>query len=149
MKVLAVGLWLLASGCWGCDTIGIANNNPGNLRVGRCQWESAIGQNEHGHLIFAEPKDGLVALRKVLVTYKKKYHIQTLERLTGRWTSPRSSQEKKRGYLKSLRQQMGARPGQKYDFAEPRTARRLAKAIIWSENSCDPYPDSLYETVFQ
>lgn len=146
MRIFA--LLLLASTLRPCETLGWKNNNPGNLIAHGCKWESASGRDAWGHLKFPEPRGGLEAIGKVLHTYKHRYKIHTLERLCGRWIWSGADQAGKRSWLKTLRKRMAAKPGQKFDFDDPQTKMKLAQAIVWAENSCDDYPDSLYRAVF-
>jgi hypothetical protein len=150
---LAVLLWLLAAGCWACPddgTLGLANNNPGNLiaQNPRQHWKGQLGHDAWHQLRFQSPELGLRAIRVVLKTYKRRYHIHTLERLCGRWVYDNADQAAKRNWLKCVRQRMKAKPGQVFDFTDPMTTCRVAKAIVYAENSCDPYPDEMYLLVF-
>ncbi len=152
MKVALLALLLVASagGAYpsNCQTIGFENNNPSNLSVGHCKWTSAIGQDAWGHLRFGTPAQGLDALRKTLATYGRKYHIHSVEHLCGRWISPKASARDKQQWVWWVYRKSGFKPGKRLDFADPQTALKLAKGIIWAENGYDEYSDALYSSVF-
>ncbi len=152
MKVFLLALMLVASAGGACPsnykTIGFENNNPSNLSVGRCKWQSACGQDAWGHLRFATPTQGLDALRKTLATYKRKYRIHSIEHLCGRWISPKASALDHRQWIRVVYQRSGFVPGRRLDFTNPDTALKLAKGIIWAENGYDQYSDALYRGVF-
>jgi hypothetical protein len=140
---------MLACNARACDTLGFQNFNPGNLIAHGCKWESATGRDAWGHLQFKDNRGGLTAIKLVLHTYKHRYHIASLERLCGRWVWAKADQAGKRNWLMTLRKRMNAKPGQKFDFDDPKTACKIAHAIVWAENSCDSIPEETYSLVFE
>ena len=59
---------------------GIRNNNPGNIRHGE-KWEGLSDkQTDSSFCIFVSPEYGIRALAKVLLTYYKKYQLNTVKK---------------------------------------------------------------------
>ncbi len=153
-KAACIALFLIVSTCFGAcpSTIGIENNNPGNLMVGRKQWVGAIGRDPWKHIRFDTPENGIRAIKILLGTYKKKYKVTTVERLVGIWIGPVKDDPKHQreaaDYLKKMRRYVGVKIGQKIDLADEETLKKVTRAIIKAENYCDPYPESLYDEIF-
>lgn len=131
-----------------CDTIGFQNSNPGNLTTGHGRWKSAVGVDAFHHLKFADDRAGLEAIKACLRTYKRHYKISTIERLCGRWVNIHDSDKNKASWVRAVRKRTGTKAGAKLDFTDPPEAERIAKGIVYAENSCDSIPESIYQEVF-
>lgn len=68
---------------------GIRNNNPGNLRLSKIHWQ---GQKETqfdpAFVEFETPVMGLRALMKTLLTYNRRYGLDTVQAIINRWAPP-------------------------------------------------------------
>jgi hypothetical protein len=71
--------------------LGIANNNPGNIRWSAANnWDGQIGQDANGFVIFSDPVFGLRALFKLLETYKSEIEpigVFDILSISRRWTT--------------------------------------------------------------
>ena len=144
MKTLLLALLLVSSLSGACETIGHLNHNPTNLRQCGRHWESAVGVDPWGHLVFPSDEVGLRIAFKVLKTYNRKYRIHSIEHLCGRWVSPKASWKAKQNWIRAVRQRTHTKPGAKLLFTDPEMARMILKGIVYAENSCDDIPDSVY-----
>ena len=150
-KKIILSLLLVSGGMYG-KTIGIENHNGGNIRVHSIKgWSGAVGLNEWKHIIFATDLDGIRAIRRVLRGYDRKHRLDKLGPICWRWVGPAKTYEQllqKKGYLRSICQKMNMTETSFVDLRDRHVMMRLAKAIVYSENGSQPYPDSLYREAF-
>lgn len=118
---------------------GIRNNNPGNIRKGE-KWKGlADEQTDSSFCIFVSPEYGIRALVKILLTYYKKYQLNTVKKIISRYAPP--SENLTAAYIQSVANQLGVRSDEPLDVASPAVLMVLLRAIIRHENGEQPYSD--------
>jgi hypothetical protein len=132
------------------ETIGILNNNPGNLSSRNFKaWQGAIGYDGWQHLRFGNSVQGIVAIGTNLRLYKEKHGIRTVTGLVSRWIPKKDTSRQHREYVQCVCSRLGGiDPFKKLDFADPCIQKKLAKAIIFYENGHDPYSEKTYALAF-
>lgn len=111
---------------------GIRNNNPGNIEYKQSseRWEGSIG-NDGRFVIFAEMKWGVRALMRTLITYYRKYNLNTVTKIIQRWAPP--SENDTNQYIKNVSSWMGVDPNQELNLGRVETLKKLAYAITRQE----------------
>ena len=122
-------------------TRGIRNHNPGNIDYNAAtRWAGQLMHNpaiESRFCRFESPVFGIRALCKLLLTYQKKYGIDTVAGIILRWAP--SIENNTLAYIDSVAKSCGVKDTQSIivaDYLDP-----LAKAIIQHENGSQPYSD--------
>lgn len=148
----AICLSLFAALLLADSPCGIRACNPGNIHgLHWKEWGGATQTDENEYLRFKTPLDGLKAMDRVLVAYHERYGIKTVSGIVHRWVrEPRNEQQERQlqQYIAFVALNLGVHPKTKLDMDDPRELARIAKAIIFAENSEQPYPDSLFKTAF-
>ncbi|SKA76043.1 structural protein [Enterovibrio nigricans] len=116
---------------------GIRNHNPGNLEDNNTPWLGRAG-NDGRYLIFTRPEYGLRALYKVLLTYRYKYNVNTVEGILHRWAPPVENDTN--AYVKHVAQKLGVLPHTPLSMED---YPALVKAIVLHENGVQPYSDEV------
>lgn len=116
------------------DPIGIRNSNPGNIRVSGIDWEGAVGE-EGGFVKFDGPVAGGKALIKNLMSYDRKYGINTVEGIINRWAPP--SENDTGSYVNVVAGALGVDPRDPLDMRSPVVLGKLASTIAKHENGRD------------
>lgn len=128
---------------------GIALNNPGCLRKSNDRWQGLATPPHDGTFFrFATPQAGIRAIAKTLITYQDRRLatdgsvIDTVQEIIERWAPP--AENDTMSYVRSVRQQMGYRPGERvhvdcHDFTQ---MKALVCAIIQHECGTQPYDDA-------
>ena len=125
----------------GVITMGLRQNNPGNIRRGQEQWGGMSSQQpNNGFIAFESPVMGIRAMTKVLQTYKNKHGIDSIAGVVSRWAPP--SENDTARYAKVVSARMGLEPSSNIDLSDPEALRPLMKAMIFMENSTMPYEDA-------
>ena len=118
---------------------GIRNNNPGNIRHGE-KWEGLSDkQTDSSFCIFVSPEYGIRALVKILLTYYKKYKLNTVKKIISRYAPP--SENETESYIKSVANQLGVASDEEIDLSSVAVLAVLLRAIIRHENGEQPYSD--------
>lgn len=129
---------------------GIRNNNPGNIRRSKSKWQ---GQSAEGadpdFVTFASPAAGLRALMKTLLTYHRKYGLDTVQSIINRWAPPHENATDH--YAQAVARRLKTGLFLALDLGDARTLAELAAAIVNHENGQarpplppDWYPSALY-----
>lgn len=120
---------------------GLRLNNPGNLVRTPVKWQgqSAV-QKDSRFVTFDEPKWGIRALAKTLMTYQDKHKLNTCQKIISRWAPPHENNTK--SYVNTLCKQLGVAPNEAIDVASHPVAVKLVKAITLHENGVQPYSDA-------
>lgn len=123
---------------------GIRNNNPGNIRLSKTQWQGATGpQTDPDFVVFDEPRWGIRAIARTLITYQDKRKaadgskIDTVAEVIHRWAPPNENDTEAYANHVARIMTLGANDAinvHQYDHLEP-----LVKAIIRHENGVQPY----------
>ena len=118
---------------------GIRNNNPGNIRHGE-KWEGLSDkQTDSSFCVFVSPEYGIRALAKVLLTYYKKYQLNTVKKIISRYAPPNENETE--SYIKSVANQLGVASDEVIDLSSVAVLAVLLRAIIRHENGEQPYSD--------
>ncbi len=119
---------------------GIRNNNPGNIRktAGWHRWKGVSpNQTDPEFVQFLTPKDGIRALAKTLLTYRRVYGLDTVGGIINRWAPP--SENDTRSYATAVALHLKVGVNDKLDMAHFNTMMGLVSAIIRHENGKNPY----------
>lgn len=121
-------------------TRGIRNNNLGNLRVSKDQWEGAVG-DDGAFVIFDSPESGVRALAKNLQSYGRQGY-DSIEKIINRWAPPNENDTK--AYIDSVVAATGIPATQSLDLSDPDTLSSLAQAIGYHETG-SRYDPEVYQ----
>lgn len=123
---------------------GIRNNNPGNIVHNPAnRWRGQLPHDVKVEVRFARfdtAVNGIRALAKLLLNYRKTHGLRTVEGLISRWAP--SNENDTRGYARFVAQQMGISIHQPLRLDKD-TLTKLVKAVIQMENGQQPYSDGL------
>jgi len=120
---------------------GIRNNNPGNIRRSADPWQGlAKDQNDDAFFQFAEPKWGIRALARVLISYQDRHGLRTVRAIISRWAPP--VENKTSSYIDHVAHRLGVGADDPLDIHDYRVLRGLVEAIIAHENGQQPYTDA-------
>lgn len=118
---------------------GIRNHNPGNIRKGE-KWKGlSEHQTDSSFCVFVSPEYGIRALVKVLLTYYKKYQLNTVKKIIGRYAPPNENETE--SYIKSVANQLGVASDEVINLSSVAVLAVLLRAIIRHENGEQPYSD--------
>ncbi len=123
---------------------GIRNNNPGNIRLTAAKWRGQrAAQADAEFAEFESPLLGLRALMILLLTYHRRYGLDTVESIINRYAPPHENATDH--YAESVAKQLGVKRRQALDLAKPAVLAGLARAIVQHENGKgDWYAAELY-----
>lgn len=136
----------------GAQTIGEANHNPGNIRsTDYRQWPGAVGVDRWHHLRFRTDLDGIKTMRRILTAYWRKYKINTVAGICGRWTrNPKTVAEKREwfDYARAVAQHAHVKMDAALNMQDRRLLEKVALGIAYAENGELIYPESLFDEAF-
>lgn len=118
-------------------TRGIRNNNPGNIRVSKDQWEGMTG-DDGAFVTFDSPESGVRALAKNLQSYGRQGY-DSIEKIINRWAPP--SENETQSYINSVVSATGIPATQSLDLSNPDTLSALAQAISFHETGSRYNPE--------
>lgn len=126
---------------------GIRNHNPGNVRVGE-NWQGLAARHEmtpeqkkeREFCVFRAPEWGIRAIVVILQTYRRKYGINTIGGVVGKWAP--SIENDTAAYIAHVATELGTSPTTPLDTTDPEILAPLVKAIIQHENGTQPYSDA-------
>ncbi len=114
---------------------GIRNNNPGNIRHGD-KWDGlAAEQPDSAFCTFIDPEHGIRAMGKILLNYQKRYGIDTVAGIIGRWAPPNENDTG--AYAAHVAEKIGVDPDENISVFS--NLQGLVLAIIQHENGQQPY----------
>lgn len=124
------------------DTVGIRNNNPGNLRTGP---GGSFGT-------YGTPQQGLEALRDQLSLYFNGQsraagyqHLDTLRDIISTYAP--KSENNTSAYIADVAKQMGIDADTRINLNDPSTMEALMRGIIQHENGYNPYKAEILDQV--
>lgn len=130
--------------------IGIRNNNPGNIRrVKGTTWEGQAPTQSGSFVKFLEPKWGIRAIARVLITYadgrkaRDGSKIDTVREIIERWAPPNENDTD--AYAKHVASRLNVKPDDALSIKEPAIMRELIESIILHETGQQPYTDAQIE----
>lgn len=121
-------------------TRGIRNNNPGNIRVSKDQWEGMTG-DDGAFVTFDSPESGVRALGKNLLSYGRQGY-DSIEKIINRWAPPNENDTK--AYIDSVVAATGIPATQSLDLSDHDTLSSLAQAISFHETG-SRYDPEVYQ----
>lgn len=128
---------------------GVRNNNPGNIRLSSAKWRGQKPvQVDKSFVEFETPLMGLRALMVLLLTYYKRFNLDTVGSILRRYAPPHENATDH--YIKAVAARMGVGQEQRLDIHDPATLASLATAIVRHENGRPPqgrddwYGEDLY-----
>lgn len=110
-------------------TRGIRNNNIGNIRVSKDQWEGATG-DDGSFVTFDTPDSGVRALAKNLMSYGRQGY-DSIEKIINRWAPPNENDTQ--AYIDSVVSATGIPATQSIDLTNPDVLASLSEAIGYHE----------------
>lgn len=122
---------------------GIRNNNPGNIRWGE-NWKGLDPdgrQKDKSFCVFEEPKWGIRALCKVLLTYYRKHNLNTVREIINRFAPANENDTK--AYVNHVAKLLGVEPDEKISVCDAKVMFTLITAIIQHENGQQPYSEEV------
>ena len=130
-------------------TLGISNNNAGNIRVSKSKWKGEIPSSGPFEK-FDSPVMGIRALMRLLLNYQRRYKLNTIRNLINRW-APHVENDTA-AYVDHVSQVSGFEPDTVIDLTCAETLIEIAQAIVLHENGHPPagspkywYDDTVYE----
>ena len=121
-------------------TRGIRNNNPGNIRVSKDQWEGMTG-DDGAFVTFDSPESGVRALGKNLLSYGRQGY-DSIEKIINRWAPPNENDTQ--AYINSVVAATGIPATQSLDLSDPDTLSSLSQAISFHETG-SRYDPEVYQ----
>ncbi len=123
---------------------GIRNNNPGNIRLGKINWQGQrTAQFDNAFVEFETPVMGLRALMKVLLTYYRRYQLDTVQSIINRWAPPHENATDH--YAGHVAKRLQVKRTDRLNLECKDTVIKLAKAIVVHENG---YPKKRAEYIW-
>ncbi|SHJ72123.1 structural protein (plasmid) [Halodesulfovibrio aestuarii] len=121
---------------------GLRNNNPGNIRKGT-QWNGlATEQTDPSFCTFVDPQHGIRAMGKILLTYERKYELNTVAGIIDRWAPPVENDTN--AYAGHVAERLGVDPDEAINVADH--LEELVSSITLHENGVNPYdPEVIME----
>lgn len=103
--------------------------------------------DSEGHLHFKRPVDGIRAIVINLKIYRDKHGIRTIQGIASRWLKGEHPQEHIDRYARIMAFRSGLPVRGRLNLHDAGTLKAVTRAIIWAENSQDPY-QAVYRVVF-
>lgn len=119
---------------------GLRNNNPGNIIKSGIDWPGKVVGDDPRFETFDSPEAGIAALGSNLLTYQRRYGLNTVQDIISRWAP--SSENNTAAYVGQVAKALGVKPDQAINVADPATLRKLTESIIQVENGKQPYSDA-------
>ena len=102
-------------------TLGMRNNNPGNLRPG--------GHEAH----YSSMRAGITAAMNNLIAYRNQHGLSTVAGIISRWAPP--SENDTQAYINFVAERLGVSSTQTINVMDPATMYNLLMAIFYYENA--------------
>lgn len=118
---------------------GVRNNNPGNIRWGS-PWQGLVDQAEStdkSFCQFTDPKWGIRAIAKIMLTYYDRYDLNTVNKIIHRWAPP--SENDTSAYVDAVASHLGVYDNDVINVHLAPVMRKLVEGIIYHENGIQPY----------
>lgn len=122
---------------------GIRNNNPGNIRWGE-NWKGLDPDGkskDKSFCVFEEPKWGIRALCKVLITYNRRYGLDTVQEIICRFAP--ENENDTTAYMNHVAKLLGVKPDEQIKVCNERVMYTLITSIIQHENGVQPYSEEV------
>lgn len=127
--------------------VGIRLSNPGNIKKDKhSHWEGMTRLQDDAKFVrFRDPYNGLRAIAKLLITYKKAYHCDSITEIINRYAPP--SENNTFSYIRDVSARSGFFPNELLDMGDTMTLVRILQAIVVHENGIAlvTFPPAWYE----
>lgn len=132
---------------------GIRNNNPGNIeRVDGVRWqgEAKDQSSDDRFVVFTEPKFGIRAIARTLITYQDKRQakdgskIDTIAEIIDRWAP--AAENNTSAYINNVADLMNLGTDDNIDVYHWDIMKPLVEAIITHECGTQPYSDTIIDS---
>ncbi len=129
-------------------TRGERNNNPTNLDYhAEINWQGQTGIEtgvDHPRFAtFSDPKYGVRAAARQLLTNQNAHGAHTVRAQINRWAPP--GENNTSAYVDAVAASVGVKPDDEINVDDPNTMKKMLRAVILHENGEDPYPDSVID----
>ena len=132
-KALASGA--LAAGLMASQAdASIFNNNPGNIRTSPTNWNGEVTEPGEEFERFSDMHMGVRASARILITYGKKYGIDTINKIIDRYAPPEDNNPNNTNYAKHVSNGSGFGVDEKIDLNDPQVLIKLMRPIFEFEN---------------
>lgn len=112
---------------------GIDNCNPGNIRLSRIRYRGEVRPSRDPEFRqFESLAWGYRAIFVLLDTYRRRYGLDTLRGMIGRWAPP--SENRTEHYIAIVSERTGIEADERIDTRDRATMVAIAAAISWVEN---------------
>lgn len=108
---------------------GVRNNNPGNIRKSKDQWEGAIGDDGE-FVTFDSPESGARAMAKNLMSYGRQGY-DSIDKILNRYAPPEENDTQ--AYIDAIVAATGIPATQSLDLNDPDTLVTLSQAMSFHE----------------
>lgn len=131
---------------WRKLTRGERNNNPGNIK--ELQGDNTEWIGEHAEDLdsvfeeFETPYDGVVALAKIIKTYKNKHGLDTIRKIITRY-APSGDNNNTEKYIEFVSGKTGAFADSIFVFENKNLVRKMVLAIIIMEQGRCLYSEQM------
>lgn len=123
-------------------SLGIRNNNPGNLRDSGDAWLGMTGTDDRGFVRFDSPEMGLRAMARNLMNQPRLHGLDTVNEIVGKYAPPNENDTN--NYAQAVARQLGVSPDARLDLGDRQQLARLMAAMIRMEVGGNPYtPEQL------
>ena len=132
-KALATGA--LAAGLMASQaSASIFNNNPGNIRTSPTNWNGEVTEPGEKFERFSDMHMGIRASARILITYGKKYGIDTINKIIDRYAPPEDNNPNNANYTRHVSNGSGFGVDEKIDLTDPEVLMKLMRPIFQFEN---------------
>lgn len=116
---------------------GIRNNNPGNIRLSSARWRGQKAQQmDNAFVEFETPLMGLRALMVLLLTYYRKFNLDSVGSILRRYAPPHENATDH--YIESVAKRLGVEREQGLKMEDAKVLAAFASAIVRHENGRPP-----------
>lgn len=121
---------------------GIRNNNPGNIRRSRDQWQGLRAeQTDPDFFQFETMAYGYRALIRILQNYRRVHGLRTISEMIARWAP--QAENHTQAYIRAVCQDLKVTPSYQPDVNDRWTMCTLAAAISRVENGLPARMDDI------
>lgn len=116
------------------------------------KWAGCVGVDKDGYLHFSKASQGLRAMRVILAVYGSKHKINTIEGICRRWVrKPKTASQEAdlRQYIRAAAYRIGKPSAAVLEMTDRKMLARIAKGIIYAENSQQPYSEEVLKRAFE
>lgn len=124
--------------------------NPGNIKRTGIAWDGLMAPEdmtpeqaaETTFCVFRAPWWGIRAMAKILLNYRRKHNLRTVDQIMHRW-APGADNNPTTAYVTYVTRHLGVRRAEEINVEDFETLFPLVQAITWFENGLtiltDPY----------